>query len=221
MAISIHADRKALALVDGGSLPWMASPEPGVERRMLERAGDEVAIATSIVRYGAGTRFPSHVHSQGEEFLVLSGTFSDQHGDYPAGTYVRNPPGSAHAPRSEAGCVIFVKLRQMGAGEPETVRSYPASRSRVTNLVDGIEESPLYSNGRQDVALLRLFPGAGLPERDVPRGEELFVVEGEIELLDTPAARMRPWGWRRSAARHQPALRTSAGALLWVKRGHL
>jgi hypothetical protein len=161
------------------------------------------------------------VHEQGEEFLVLSGTFSDQYGDYPAGTYVRNPPGSAHAPHSDTGCVILVKLRQMGADEPDTVRNYPANRCRITNLIDGIEESPLYSNARQDVALLRLFPGAGLPVRDVPRGEELFVVEGAIELLDSPAVRMQTWGWRRSATSRQPALRTSAGALLWVKRGHL
>jgi quercetin dioxygenase-like cupin family protein len=221
MTISIHADRKALALVDGESLPWIASPERGIDRRMLERVGDEVAIATSIVRYAAGTRFPSHVHAQGEEFLVLSGTFSDQYGDYPAGTYVRNPPGSAHAPHSDTGCVIFVKLRQMAADERETVRNFPASRSRVTNLIDGIEESPLYCNGGQDVALLRLYAGTSLPAREVPRGEELFIVDGAIELLDAPPARLGTWGWRRSAVSRQPALRTSEGALLWVKRGHL
>jgi ChrR-like protein with cupin domain len=43
---------------------------------------------------------------------VLEGVFQDEHGDYPTGTYVRNPPTSSHTPASEAGCTIFVKLWQ-------------------------------------------------------------------------------------------------------------
>src|SRR5689334_19491242 len=90
--------------------PWTPSPMPGVARRMLDRLGDEVARATSIVRYAPGSSFSPHVHGGGEEFLVLDGVFSDEHGDCPAGTYVRNPPTSAHTPGTAAGCTIFVKL---------------------------------------------------------------------------------------------------------------
>lgn len=79
---------------------WTTSPLPGVTRRVLDRVGDEVARATSIVRYAAGSRFDAHGHPGGEEILVLDGVFSDEHGDYPAGTYPRNPPGSRHAPFS-------------------------------------------------------------------------------------------------------------------------
>ena len=79
---------------------------------MLDRIGDEVARATSIVRYASGSSFSRHEHAKGEEFLVLDGVFSDNHGDYPAGFYVRNPPGSGHAPFSKDGCRILVKLRQ-------------------------------------------------------------------------------------------------------------
>jgi quercetin dioxygenase-like cupin family protein len=221
MNIAIHADRNRDALVDGGAQPWMPSPERGVERCMLERIGDEVALATSIVRYGPRTRFPSHVHTLGEEFLVLSGTFSDQHGDYPEGTFVRNPPGSAHAPHSADGCVIFVKLRQMQPDETESVRVFPADRAWARDGAAGVERAPLYRNQRISVSLLRLAAGAELPARDVARGAELFVVSGSVELLDAPAVALRPWGWRRSAAIRQPAMRSAQGALLWEKRGHL
>ena len=95
---------------------------PGVERRMLDRIGDEVARATSIVRYAANSRFSPHVHDEGEEFLVLEGVFQDEHGDFPAGTYVRNPPQSRHTPGSEPGCVLFVKLRQFDPADRTQVR---------------------------------------------------------------------------------------------------
>ena len=48
-------------------------------------------------------------------------TFEDDQGAYPAGTYVRNPPGSRHRPFSTAGCEIFVKLRQFQAGDDARV----------------------------------------------------------------------------------------------------
>ena len=126
MRLSINEDRRKLALVEGGTMAWLPSPQQGVERRMLERSGGEVADATTIVRYARRSHFPAHTHELGEEFLVLSGTFSDEYGDYPAGTYVRNPPGSVHAPHSDGGCVILVKLRQMRADETERIRVRPA-----------------------------------------------------------------------------------------------
>ena len=85
---------------------------PGVERRMLDRIGDEIARTTTIVRYAANSHFLEHCHTGGEEFIVLEGIFQDENGDYPAGTYVRNPPTTNHSPRSDKGCTIFVKLWQ-------------------------------------------------------------------------------------------------------------
>jgi anti-sigma factor ChrR (cupin superfamily) len=220
MSLSIHADRSQLALVDGGALPWLASPERGVDRRMLERSGGEIAMATSIVRYDPGSRFPEHGHEQGEELLVLSGVFSDEGGDYPAGSYVRNPPGSRHAPFSVAGCVILVKLRQMRDDEPQLVRILPAHRCWRVQCTAGVERASLYSNPRIDVGLLRLAAGGLLPARRTRGGEEWFVVEGEIEIGGPPRT-LAAWSWRRDARPRQPAIRSAGGALLWIKRGHL
>ena len=111
--MELHADLSQPVVLDTTALPWTPSPVAGVERRMLDRRGAEVARATSLVRYAPGSRFERHVHGGGEEILVLEGTFSDEHGDYGAGTYLRNPAGSSHAPCSEQGCTILVKLQQM------------------------------------------------------------------------------------------------------------
>src|SRR5207244_1651766 len=117
LTMRIVFDLTERVVVDTGNLSWLRSPLPGVERKVLERDGDEVARATSVVCYAAGSAFDAHEHVGGEEFFVLDGVFSDEQGDYPAGTYVRNPPGSRHRPFSRAGCVLFVKLRQIAADD--------------------------------------------------------------------------------------------------------
>lgn len=218
MELSINADRRQLALVDGAALPWVPSPMGGVDRRMLERIGGEVALATTIVRYAPGSRFPSHSHERGEEFLVLDGTFSDQGGDYGPGSYVRNPPGSHHAPFSAEGCVILVKLRQMGPDESETVRVDPVGGCWREERYMGVKSMLLYSNARTRVQYLRLEAGAELPPRDVPGGEEIFVVDGSLWVGNQDLGK---WSWRRSAGPRQPAILATAPSLLWVKRGHL
>ena len=111
--MQINTDLTQKLAIVSGELPWLASPLKGVERRMLERNGDEVARATSLVRYAQKSSFSRHQHDLGEEFLVLEGVFQDEHGQYPAGTYVKNPPGSSHTPFTDTGCTLFVKLRYL------------------------------------------------------------------------------------------------------------
>ncbi|MCG8563319.1 MAG: cupin domain-containing protein, partial [Hyphomicrobiales bacterium] len=120
--MELNADFSRRAVVHAAELDWTASPMPGVDRRMLDRIGDEVARATSIVRYAPESRFSEHVHGGGEEFLVLDGVFQDEHGDFPAGSYIRNPPQSRHTPGSAPGCTIFVKLWQFDPDDRSHVR---------------------------------------------------------------------------------------------------
>ena len=120
--MELNADFLQRVAVHAAQLPWTPSPMAGVHRRMLDRIGDEVARATSIVRYAPHSHFSPHTHGGGEEFLVLDGVFSDEHGDFGPGTYVRNPPGSRHTPGSAKGCTILVKLRQMDPDDQEHVR---------------------------------------------------------------------------------------------------
>jgi anti-sigma factor ChrR (cupin superfamily) len=194
---AINANLSLRVVLDTSAMPWVSSPQSGVDRRMLDRIGDEVARATSLVRYTPGSTFPTHTHGLGEEFLVLDGVFSDEHGDYPAGTYVRNPPGSAHAPFTGPGCTIFVKLRQMPADERERIVVDTASRPWVPAGASGVDRLPLFSHaGGESVALERLAAGGDVPSV-ATQGEEIFVLEGSLQTGHTTLER---GAWIRSPA---------------------
>jgi len=211
---SDFTERVVLATQD---LPWIASPQQGVERRMLDRVGGEVARATSLVRYAPASDFPVHEHALGEEFLVLDGVFSDEHGDYPAGTYVRNPPGSSHLPRTRPGCTIFVKLRQMRPAENRRV--VIDTRASSWQAVErGRQRLPLFDAVEEFVVLETLDAGAQLPDEEQADGEEIFVLSGD---LADGEGNYDPATWIRNPAGYRRALRSRYGAVYWVKRGHL
>jgi anti-sigma factor ChrR (cupin superfamily) len=198
---------------------WQASPEPGVDRHRLDRIGDEVARATSVVRYAPGSRFARHVHGGGEEFLVLNGTFSDERGDYPAGSYVRNPPGTAHAPFSREGCSLFVKLWQFAAGDDTPVHIDTASAAWRAGLVPGLSVLPLHDFDGVGTALVRWAPHTRFNTHSHPGGEEILVLQGLFrdEQGEYPAGT-----WLRNPrwSRHTP-FTGHQGALIYVKVGHL
>ncbi len=198
---------------------WQPSPEPGVHRHRLDRVGGEIARATSIVHYDAGSRFAHHVHGGGEEYLVLDGTFSDERGDHAAGSYVRNPPGTAHAPFSHDGCTLFVKLWQFGPGDTEPVDVDTRRGGWRPGLVPGLAVLPLHEHDGISTALVRWGPNTRFNAHTHPGGEEILVLEGLFrdEHGEYPAG-----SWLRSPrfSRHTPYT-GSEGALIYVKVGHL
>ena len=139
--MELNADFSQRVAVHAARLPWVASPIAGVDRRMLDRIGEEVARATSIVRYAPASRFSAHTHGGGEEFLVLDGVFQDEHGDYPAGSYVRNPPTSRHTPGSASGCILFVKLWQFDLEDRTKVRRAAQSAVYMARQIDPVLKS--------------------------------------------------------------------------------
>lgn len=180
--MQINADLNRRAVVNSAELAWVPSPMPGVARRMLERDGDEVARVTSLVRYDPDSRFSAHVHTGGEEYLVLDGTFSDQYGGFPTGTYVRNPVGSNHAPHTDGGCTILVKLWWMHGADQEFVRTDTNDLGRYTETgVPGIQSLNLHSYEGTGESIVIMAAGAVLPERALPGGEEFYVIEGSCE----------------------------------------
>jgi quercetin dioxygenase-like cupin family protein len=216
----IFADLTEAAAADTEAMAWIASPSPGVERKPLDRDGGEVARATSVVRYAAGSRFAPHRHERGEEFLVLDGVFADEHGRYPAGTYVRNPPGSAHAPFSDEGCTILVKLRQMPDADRQDVVIDTNAAPWVPARVSGHWRQSLYASAvsTETVGIERLAPGTAIAPRRPAGGEEIFVLEGSL-LVD--GAMHRRGAWIRRPAGDGAALASPDGCRFWVKRGHL
>jgi anti-sigma factor ChrR (cupin superfamily) len=185
---------------------------------MLERDGDEVARATSLVRYAPGSTFLAHSHGGGEEFFVLDGVFSDERGDYPAGTYVRNPVGSTHAPSSREGCLILVKLWQMQPDDQQRVVIDTTRAPWFPGLTKGLEVMPLHSHGYETVALVKWAPGTEFQPHRHWGGEEIFVLDGvfEDEFGTYPKG---TWLRNPSGSHHTPFSRL--GCLIYVKTGHL
>jgi len=214
----IHADFSQQVRLYTPDMPWEPSPMPGVERRKLDRMGDEVARATSLVRYAPQSYFAEHEHGGGEEFLVLEGTFCDEHGQYPAGSYVRNPIGSRHTPFSPDGCVIWVKLHQFDPQDTDRVVIDTTAQEFRPGLVPGLSVLPLHQFQHESCALVRWAPGTQFSAHRHWGGEEILVLEGVFsdEHGDYPAGT-----WIRSphGSEHTPF--SDPGCLIYVKTGHL
>lgn len=191
--MDVRADLTELAVLTPDEWQWVDSPQAGVTRVMLDRVGDEVAIATSFVRYAEGSTFPSHEHALGEEFIVLEGEFGDNYGRFPAGSYVRNPAGTSHAPFSEPGCLIWVKLRQFDT----------ADQDQFSLLLDlnipkeGTDHQVLHEHGAERVQELTAAAGETLTLGGSGEVEEVVVLEGEISAA---GRRLPKWSWLRIPA---------------------
>ncbi len=202
-------------------MPWQASPSSAVWRKRLHLVGGaESGQVTSIVRYDPDSSFPAHDHPGGEEILVLDGVFSDEHGDWPAGTYLLNPEGFRHAPFSKDGCVIFVKLRQYdGPGRKHValrVDDVPWQASETS----GVEVKMLYDDSAfpESTRLERWASGTEAGEQSAGDGFEILILEGSLQDLN---GTYNEGGWLRlpSGARHTP--RSPKGCVLYRKSGAL
>lgn len=208
--MKINADFNQRVVVRFDETPWVASPAAGVERKMLDRIGDEVARATTIVRFAPGSAFTAHVHGGGEEYLVLDGVFQDETGDFPVGSYVRNPPTSRHTPAAAEGATILVKLHQFD----------PDDRTQVlVNSLDQIEHTqPLFRDQHEVVRVENWAAGEAI-ELDASGGLEAFVIHGSFTQGGDPFA---VWDWLRmppGSVFHASA--GPEGARVWIKSGHL
>ena len=215
--MSLHMDFAERVVLHTTDLPYSPSPMAGVERKRLAREEAERGHATSVVRYAPGASFPEHAHPGGEEILVLEGTFSDETGDFPAGTYIRNPPGSKHAPFTREGCVLFVKLHQFAAGDDEVVRVQTREAAWRPGQ-GGLRVMPLHSFGAEHTALVHWPAGERFKPHVHAGGEEIFVLSGTFidEQGRYPAG---TWLRNPHMSRHHPYVEEET--VILVKVGHL
>ncbi len=216
--MQLRANWSERVVVDSSALEWVDSPTVGVQRKMLERDGDEVARATSLVRYAPRSHFPSHAHELGEELFVLDGEFCDDSGRFGAGSYIRNPPGSAHAPWSDVGCMLFVKLRYFDPTDQAQAVVHSGDAPWLPGLVPGLSVMPLHEFGTEHTALVRWAPGTFFNPHRHHGGEEIFVING---VFEDQHGRYPTGSWLRSPhlSQHQPFSRE--GCTILVKTGHL
>ena len=217
----VNADLSRRVVVDTAPMAWEPSPSGTVWRKPLYRSGGEYGPVTSLVRYAPGGAFPEHAHPEGEEILVLDGVFCDEHGDYPAGTFLMNPHGSRHSPRSQTGCTLFVRLRQYpGADRPRLIEDTTDPAGWRPGLVEGLRVRPLYAQGGypENVALVRWAPGTHFQRHTHWGGEEILVLEGEFA---DEHGRYPEGTWIRSPHLSQHTPFSETGCLIYVRVGGL
>ena len=216
----INADYSESVVMRTTAMDWQESPSPKVWRKRLDLSGPrEQGRVTSIVRYDRSSKFPPHPHPDGEEILVLDGVFSDQSGDYSAGTFLLNPEGFEHAPFSKEGCILFVKLRQYPGG----------NRTQVNiNLLDapwqdngkGQSSLVLYNeqNHPERIEMMRLEPGSALTIQSGAGGAELFLLSGSLE---NSGERFATGDWLRWPTQEDRVFTAIDTVTVYVKTGHL
>lgn len=220
MSMLINSDFQKRVVVNPIDYQWVQSPMVGVERMMLDRIGDEVARATSIVRYAPFSEFSPHTHTGGEEFIVLEGVFSDEHQNYKTGCYVRNPIGSTHTPKvGKDGAIIFVKLHQFSESDTQHKVIDTNNEPWLQGLIDGLLVMPLHEFEGEHIALVKWAPNTRFNSHRHWGGEEIYVLEGTF--YDEHGKYPKD-SWIRSPHMSQHAPYTKEdGALIYVKTGHL
>lgn len=217
--MDVNSDFSKRVLLHGDSIPWEASPMPGVDRRRLDRVNKQHDRVTTIVRYAPGSHFSSHIHNGGEEFIVLEGVFEDDYGEWPAGSYIRNPPQSSHTPGSTAGCTILVKLWQF---DPDDRTFIHANRFKLGKVRDHQQSarliSPLYEDHAESVRFEHWEADSTITI-DATDGAELFVLDGGFS---DGTDDLRQYSWLRTPVDTSIQATTGeSGATVWIKSNHL
>lgn len=213
----LNMDFTQRLVIKSEQMDWLTSPAIGVWRKPFERQEQEAGHTTSIVRYDADSKFKTHPHPMGEEIFVLEGIFSDETGDFPAGTYLRNPPDSTHAPFSNNGCVIFVKLNQFDEQDSKQIRINTNEQNWLAGM-GGLQVMPLHEFKHEHVALVKWPQGEQFQPHHHFGGEEILVLSGTFkdEHGEYPKGT-----WIRSPhmSYHSPYVEEET--IILVKTGHL
>ncbi len=221
MSKALNGNLDEFVVVDTNDIPWTESPAGGVWRKRLHLVGStEKGQVTSLVRYDSNASFPEHDHPAGEEILVLDGTFSDEQGDWPAGTYLLNPEGSKHKPASKDGCHLFVKLRQYSGEDRKNISADTNSMTWKSIAAPGVMVKPMYAQAgyTDSVCLERWSKGTDRGPVIYDEGAEIFVMSGEFE---DERGTYTEGCWLRfpKGAEHSP--KSEDGCVLYVKQGGL
>lgn len=198
---------------------WVATRSKGVELLRFEHINEVKDVATSLMRFAPGSYCPTHVHGGGEEYLVLEGTFQDEAGDYPTGSYVRQPPGSRHTPRTDEGCLLFMKTWQFAPRDRRHVNIDAFAQAiYTTRMRPGVEMQSLFSDSREDVRIEHWAPNQ-LIELVPCNGLELIVLTGDYTEIGVAHKR---YSWSRLPPGCPLKARAGEfGTRVLVKEGHL
>jgi len=218
--VQTNADFSEPVAMHTSAMDWQDNPSVAVWRKRLDRSGpQEQGRVTSVVRYDPGSAFHSHPHPDDEEVFVLDRVFSDERGDYPAGTFLLNPDGFEHAPFSKDGCILFVKLRQYaGANRRQVTINMLAEHWRA--LADGTSSLTLYDeiDYPEQISMMRLDVNAPLMIPDNSQGTKIFFLSGALE---DPKGQYSTGDWLRWPTNKDRVFTAIESATTYLKTGHL
>ncbi|PKG38058.1 cupin domain-containing protein [Psychromonas sp. Urea-02u-13] len=213
----LNLDFTKRVVINSNEQQWIKSPSAGVLRKPLARSEEKVGHITSIVEYAPGSSFSQHAHPMGEEIFVLEGVFSDERGDYPKGTYIRNPPGSKHTPFSQQGCIIFVKLNQFNEQDLQAVH-INTQQTEWFQGMGGLQVMPLHEFEHEHVALVKWPANERFQAHKYFGGEEVLVLSGEFQD-EHGSYPENTWIRSPHMSEHFPFV--DQETILLVKTGHL
>ncbi len=216
--MKINSDISKRVAIQQSTLPWVASPWAGIQVRTLEHGAEEAARATAIVKLAPGARIARCASDLGEEIVVLDGVLTDEFGRYGKGSYVKNPPGSAHACESASGCMLFVKRYHLEMDDDQRIVVDSATMPWYQGLVDGLSVMPLSEFGTRHTALVRWAPGTRFNPHRHFGGEEIYVLDG---VFEDEFGRYAAGTWLRSPHLSAHCPFSIEGCTIFVKVGHL
>jgi anti-sigma factor ChrR (cupin superfamily) len=218
--MKFNADLSQRACENIDKLEWEESSTAGVQRLRLERDDEQPPVerVTTVVRFAPGSSFAQNDHEGGEEFLVLDGTLSDQYGNYPTGTYGRNPKGTGHAPFSDDGCIMLVKLWQMHPDDQQQLAINTRDEALWQKRADGSDALPLFEGDYESVCMLRWPAGLSIKERQFDGGVEYFVLAGSFHDQDGV---YKQGSWLRLPPGSRQTIHVDTQCMVYRKSGHL
>ena len=214
----INDDLSERASMHTAKMEWTPSPSDTVWRKRLHLVGEpESGQVTSVVRFAPDAEFSAHDHPGGEEILVLEGVFSDERGDWSAGSYLLNPEGFRHHPSSSEGCLLFVKLRQYGGVGRDSVALETADFEDERGAAEGVTRRWLYRDDSfPDSMRIETWSAASSIDESFEGGVELFVLDGAFE---ESGECFEAGSWLRLPLGSHMLAETEDGCVVYLKAG--
>ena len=204
----MNSDYEQKALIDTNTIQWQETQVKNVFKKILAIKDKE---ETSFIKLNEGSVLNQEQKINSVEIFVLEGTYINEYGEYPQGTYLRLPEENEALVKSDKACVIFRKTNFF------TDKQKIIIDTNTTLWLQGqgnLEVMPLY----EQTALVKWPKG----ERFIPHkhwgGEEIIVLKGVFmdEYGEYPKG-----SWIRSPHLSEHFPYVNEETIIFVKIGHM
>ena len=204
----MNSDYEKRALIDTNTIQWQETQVKNVFKKILAIKDKE---ETSFIKLKEGSVLNQEQKINSVEIFVLEGTYINEYGKYPQGTYLRLPLENEALVKSDKGCVIFRKTNFFTDNEKLIIDT---NASAWLQGQGNLEVKPLHNQ----TALVK-WPKN---ERFIPHkhwgGEEVVVLHGVFidEYGEYPKG-----SWIRSPHLSEHFPYVNEETIIFVKTGHM